>query len=283
LRDASAILEVPTPASQEDIAKAVDLSRKAVEAIEAKSLVLPAEEAKSLYWVQFLSNAWSIRGWSALEAKDLATAESYLRASWQLSQDQISGYQFGRVLEAKGDKTAAAHQYELAHVSSINNSFGGFSSSGYKVDERIAESYKKLTGKEMTATALNRGQYNGSLRAELDKANEVHGLTPTSQLNGEALFSVAYDAGKPAKAHMLQGDKGFVPLAAKLEGHSFQVSLPIGSKARLLREVRVMCSSYGGGCDAYMLLPTALRIPATDITPPDAPKGTKTYQIEVQK
>jgi len=43
-----------------------------------------------------------------------------------------------------------------------------------------------------------------------------------------------------------------------------------------------MCSEYGGGCDAYMLLPTALHIPAPDITPPNAPKGTKTFQIQVQ-
>ena len=280
LRDASAILEASTPASQEDIAKAVGLSRKAVNAIEAESLKLSPDDANSLYWVQFLSSAWSIRGWSALEAKDLVTAESYLRAAWQLSQDKISGYQFGRMLEAKGDKTAAAHQYELAHVSSINNSLGGFTS--FDLEDRIAESYKKLTGKEITTTALNRGFYNGSLRAELDKPNEVHGLTPTSQLNGEALYSVAYEADKPAKALMLQGEKGFMSLSARLEGHSFHILLPAGSKARLLREVRVMCSSYGGGCDAYMLLPSALHIPAKDITPPDAPKGTKTLQIQVQ-
>jgi hypothetical protein len=282
LRDASAILEADPPASQEDIAKAVNLSRKAVDAIEAESLKLSPSDVSSLYWTQFLSNAWSIRGWPALEAKDLVTAETYLRAAWQLSQDQISGYQLGRVLEAKGDKTAAAHQYELAHVSTINNSFGGFNSSGYKVEDRIAESYKKLTGNEMTATALNHGQYNGSLRAELDNELEIRSFTRTSKLTGEVLFSLAYEAGKPSKTYLLQGDAKFTYLGALLEAHKFGVLLPAGSKARLLREVRLMCSEYGGGCDAYMLLPTALHIPAPDITPPNAPKGTKTFQIQVQ-
>ena len=280
LRDATAILEADAPASPEDLAKAADLSRKAVDAIEAKTLVLPKDDAHSLYWTQVLANAWCTLGWVALETKDLPTAENYLRAAWRLSQDQTSGYQLGRLLENKGNNTGAAHQYELAYVSSFSNSFGGFLSSGYQVRDRIAASYKKMTGKELTATALNRGQYNGSLRAELDKNTDIRGFTPTSRLTGEALFTVAYEEGKPVKAHLLQGGKAFAPMASTLEGHRFGVILPTGSKACLLREVRLICSSYGGGCDAYMLLPSSIQIPAREITPPNAPKGAKVIQIE---
>jgi hypothetical protein len=234
-----------------------------------------------------LGHAWSARGWAALEVKDLPAAENYLRAAWQLSQYQMTGYQLGRLLEAKGDKAAAAHLFELASVSNAGEGYsdGTSSSSNYNVRDRIAASYEKLTGKPLTATSLNRGQYNGSLRAELDREIQVHGFTRTSNLNGQGLFTLAYEAGKPVKASLLQGDKGFASMASLLEGHRFGVILPSGSKARLLREIRLICSSYGGGCDAYMLLPTAVQIPAkniqTDITPPNAPKGTKTVQIEL--
>ena len=281
LRDAAAILASDTSPSADDLAKATDIARKGVDAAEAKTLMLPGEDPQSLQWTRLLDYAWTMRGWVALEAKDLDTAESFLRAAWKLSHNQVSGYLLGRLLEAKGEKAAAAHQYELARVGS-SNYLDKTIYSNFNVQDRIAESYQKLTGNPMTATALNHGQYNGSLSAELDKEIEIRSFTRTSKFTGEVLFSVAYEAGKPVKAHLLQGDMRFAYLGGLLDAHKFGVLLPTGSKARLLREVRLICSEYGGGCDAYMLLPTALLMPATDITPPNAPKGTKTVQIQVQ-
>jgi hypothetical protein len=242
---------------------------------------LAEADPHSLYWTQVLADAWSTRGWTALEAKDLTTAESYLRAAWHLEQDKMTGYHLGLVLEAKGDKAAAAHLYELASVSS-GGALGGGTYSGYDLHDKIAASYQKLTGKALTATALNHGQYDGSLRAELDKQTEIHGFTRVSKLNGEAMFTAVYEAGKPVASYQMSGGKQFAPLGATLEGSRFGVVFPIGSKARLLREVRLICSPYGGGCDAYMLLPNAIRIPPKEITPADAPKGTKTVEIDLQ-
>jgi hypothetical protein len=281
VRDAVAILIADSPASVDDLAKAADLANKGVDMVEAKTLTLPEDDPQSFYWIQALPNVWYVRGWVALEAGDLATAENFLHAAWKLNREQMSGYQWGRVLEAKGEKAAAAHQYELARIAA-SNYFDSTFFAGYHLEERIAKSYLKLTGKPLTATPLNNSQYNGSLLAELDKETTFKGFIPTSKITGEAYFSVAYEAGKPAKARLLQGDKKFAPLAAALEAHKFGVLLPAGSKARLLREIRLTCSEYGGGCDAYLLLPSAIQIPAKEITPPNAPKGTKTVQIEVQ-
>ncbi|MGD0729825.1 MAG: DUF3857 and transglutaminase domain-containing protein [Terracidiphilus sp.] len=282
LRESDSILETSTPTGGHDLEVAIDMSRKALDKIEAKTLTVPPDDAQSLYWTQLLSNAWCTVGWSALEAKDLPTAENYLRAAWQLSQDRICGYQFGRLLEASGQKAAAAHQYELAHVASSEHSFGGFVRSTYKVDDRILESYKKLTGRELTSTPLNHGQYNGSLRAELDKDTEIRAYTKSSRLTGNALYAVAYEEGKPVKAYFLQGDKGFAPMTTTLESHRFPITMPKGSKARILREVRLICAPYGG-CDAYMLLPATIQIPARngllDVSPPPPPPGTKVIHI----
>jgi hypothetical protein len=282
LRDAAAILQADTAPAPEEIAKTLELCRKTVNEFEAKSLTLPIEDARSLYWARMLGYSWGELGWAALETGDLHTAENYVRAAWHLSQDQTAGYLYGRVLEAKGDKIAAAHQYELASAASFGDSFGGGSYSGYKTHDRILDSYMKLTGKSLAPGPLNHGKYNGSLRAELDRETDIRGFTPTSKVTGQALFTVAYEEGKPVKAEFLEGDKVVAPMAAILEGHRFAVTLPTGSKARLLREVKLVCSSYGGGCDAYMLLPSAVQVPPRDITPANAPKGTKTIQIEVQ-
>jgi hypothetical protein len=213
-----------------------------------------------------LDNAWSTLGWAALESKDLPTAETYLRASWQNTQDQMTGFQLARLLEAKGEKAAAAHMLELAYVTGVSGELAEHEAVSYNLTDRIAEAYRKLTGKPLNATPLNHGQYNGSLRAELDKDIEIHGYTKASKLTGEALFAVTYEEGKPVKARFFNGDKAFAPMATVLEGHRIPVSLPQGSKARLLREVRLICAPYGG-CDAYMLLPSNIQIPV-----PVAPK-----------
>ena len=171
----------------------------------------------------------------------------------------------------------------MAHITTVGNSYGGFLYSDHKVDDRIAESYRKVAGKEMNATPLNHGEYNGSLSAELDKEIEFRQLLDSSKLTGKALFELAFETGKPVKAYSLQGDKGFDAMVPVLQKHSFPAVLPGDSKARLLREVRVVCSPYAG-CDAYILLPTAFQIPARTIVTEGAPgsAGTKTVEIEVQ-
>ena len=282
LRDAAAILVTDPPPNAEDLTKAMDLMRKGVDAAEAKTLTLPGEDPNSLQWAILFDYAWAMRGWVALKTGDLATAESSLRAAWKLNHSQVSGYLLGQLLEAKGEKAAAAHQYEFAKLGSSNYLDQAIYSS-FNVQDRIAESYQKLTGKPMTATSLNQGKYNGSLLAELDKETTFRSFTPTSKFTGEVFFTLAYEADKPAKAHLIEGDKKFASLAATLEARKLGGLMPASSKARLLREVRLMCSEYGGGCDAYLLSPWAIHIPGDTIYGKAiqvAPQGSKTIQVK---
>jgi hypothetical protein len=284
-RDAVAILEANPAPNADELAKAVQLSRKAVEDIESTTSKLTANDPNSLYWGQALAYAWCARGWAAFEVHDLSTAASYLRAAWRLGQDRLSGFQLARLLDAQGKKTEAAHQYELANATHVQNPLGGFLATGYDLDDRLAAGYKATTGKDLKVTALNHGQYEGSLRAELDKETEVHQLTHTSKLTGAGLYAVAFESGKPAKATMLHGDKGFETMTASLQSHVFPAALPEGSKAKLLREVRVVCTPWAG-CDAYILLPTSIEMPSINlraIQAQGAAKGTKMVQIQVQQ
>jgi hypothetical protein len=85
---------------------------------------------------------------------------------------------------------------------------------------------------------------------------------------------------------LLSGDKGFDALAPLLQAHGFQPVFPKGSKATLLREVRVVCSPWSG-CDAYLMLPGSVRMPsqqikikAIQVPLSNAPKGSKTIEIK---
>ncbi|MGD0830395.1 MAG: DUF3857 and transglutaminase domain-containing protein, partial [Terracidiphilus sp.] len=280
LREAAAILQTDPAPDSEELAKALALCRKTVEEFEAKSLTLPADDARSLQWAEMLGNAWSELGWAALESRDLPTAENYLGAAWHLNHDMTIGYLYGKLLEAKGKKPEAAHQYEMASVAYGGNWFVEGPYSGFYVRDHIRDSYRMLTGKPLNASALNHGGYNGSLRAELDKETDFRGYTATSKITGEALFTLAYEPDKPMKARFLQGDKVIAPMSAVLEGRRFGGNvLPVGSKARLVREVRVVCSEYGGGCDVHLLQSTALQIPATSAVTDNAPKSPKPIQF----
>ena len=74
-------------------------------------------------------------------------------------------------------------------------------------------------------------------------------------------------------------------MTAPLQSHSFPATLPEGSKAKLLREVRVVCTPWAG-CDAYILLPASIEMPSVNIRAipvQGLPKGAKTVQIRVQQ
>ncbi len=151
----------------------------------------------SLSWARVLGAAWTCTGWADIEAKELGAAEIYLRPAWRLSQNPISGYQLARVLEAEGKKAEAAHLYELASVAEADNLVVDALPTGEDLKSQIAAGYKRVAGKELTATSLNHGRYNGSLHAELDKQEEIHQLLHTTKLTGSALYVAAFESGKP--------------------------------------------------------------------------------------
>jgi len=270
LGSAGVILATENTASSADLSKALDLSRKAVDAIEAKTLTLPLEDGQSLYWTEVLSAAWGMLGRAALDCKDLATAEDYLRAAWRLSEDRMAGYQLGRLLAAKGDKEAAAHIWELALITNGGESLGGRLYNDSDVRDQIDEAYKKLTGKPQSASALNNGQYNGSLRAELDRQTDFRGWVHSSKLSGQGLFILANEPDKPAKAHLLSGDSVMEKMIGTLDTQKLAVVFPKGSKARMLREIRLICTPYAG-CDAYIFLPRSAQVSAQGAINPKVP------------
>jgi hypothetical protein len=242
---------------------------------------LPIEDAHSLYWSQLLSLAWATKGRAALESHDLPTAETYLRAAWHLDQERHTGYQLGRLLEVKGDKAAAAHQYLLCRSATIINPLN-MDAGASDVDQKLSKSYRRLAGKDIDAPSvrLPGGKYTNSPRAELDRETDLRHITQSSKLTGSALFSLSFEPGKSTDVRFLGGDASFKNMTAAVKSFVFHPSFPTGSKARILREMRLVCTPYAG-CDGYMMLPTSIEFPPVDITPSNSPKGAKVVRLEV--
>lgn len=281
------ILAAEPPPSPVDLTRAVSLATQSLHAIEVRTAAIDISDVHAIYSARPLAGVWCIRGWAALEVHDLRTAEAYLRATWRLSQDRLTGYLLGRLLVAEGKKQEAAHQFQLANVASQQNPFGsGFDN--YDPGPRIAAAYQNLTGHEIQSSELNHGAYDGSLQSQLDAMEQIRPLVHSTRLTGSALFALAFEEGKPTQVVFLEGDKYFRALESALRAHRFTSQLPSGSKARLLREVRVICSPWAG-CDAYLLGISSLQMPSSAtrqriirVFPPNAPKGSKTVEIQLQ-
>jgi Domain of Unknown Function with PDB structure (DUF3857)/Transglutaminase-like superfamily len=282
LNDVAAVLDVTPPPGTRDVLSAEDQCRKVVTGAETKSTQLAVDDPNSLYWAQVLAEAWTCMGWAELEARETGAAESYLRPAWKVSQSRLSGYELGRVLVSQGKKAEASHLFVLANVSGVKAPPGISQFSTDVTEHHLAADYKTLTGKDLTATALNRGEYTGSLQAELDRELELRQLVKTTRLTGSGYYAVAFEEGKPAKAAFLGGDKDFASLVPLLEAHTYPAQLPTGSKARLLREVKVICTPYAG-CDGNFVLPNAIELPSRkiviNVSPPNAPPGKKTVRV----
>jgi hypothetical protein len=272
LREFAAVLDAGSAPSAQGAKDAAVPANKAIETIETKSATLAVGDVQSLYAGVQLANAWCMRGWQELNKSNLSAAENDLRAAWKLGADRQSGYLLGRLLEAKGEKAAAVHQYELAHIASVSPRFVLVDDTG--LDAKIAAAYKKLTSKDFSDSALNRNRYEGSLLSEFDKLHEIKPIFRATKLTGIGYYSLAFETGKPVKAVFLGGDKGMERLTPQLEAYRFGVQLPTGSKARLLRELRAVCTPYAG-CDAYMISP------ASPETPPIKINGTRVISLPI--
>jgi len=284
IHTATPALEANPPASTTDISAAVGECRTMMTDTDATSTTLSADNANSLYWTQVQMAAWTCVGWTELENKAAGTAAIFLEPVWKLSQSQLSGYLLGQALEQKGDKKAAAHLYELASVSGVDLAFDSPIAFNGELRRRIAESYKRLTGKELTATPLNQGQYKGSLRAELDKGLEIHPLVNATNLNGTAYFLLVSEAGQPLKVRLISGDSSLSALLHIISLRVPATAVPTGSKARVFREFQVICTQWAG-CDGNFFVPNKVQFPMGqgkfDVSGPTDPAGTHTVEIKL--
>lgn len=284
--EARRILSSDPPPAPADVEHAVALATQSLQSIEARTATVDITDAHSLYSAPPLAGVWCIRGWAALKVHDLPTAAAYLHATWLLSQDRLTGYLLGQLLAAEGKKLEAARQLELANIAPQQNPFGpGFNN--YDAGPRIASAYHDLTGHEIHSGDLNHGAYDGSLQSELDAMQEIRPLVRSTKLTGSALFALAFEQGKPTQVIFLEGDKYFRGLESALKAHHFPSQLPSGSKARLLREVRVICSPWAG-CDAYLIGISSLQMPGSvihlrpiQLPTPSVPTGSKVVEIPV--
>jgi len=124
------------------------------------------------------------------------------------------------------------------------------------------------------------GNYNASTRQELDKENEFRQIARTSKVTGAALFTLSFEPGKPTQVHFLGGDTPIKIFEPALKSANYHPVFPAGSKARILREMRLVCTPYAG-CDGYMKLPSSVEMPSIEMRTTTVQKNGREVTIQL--
>ncbi len=182
---------------------------------------------------------WDTAGWVDFKSGNLSRAEAYVHAAWVMEQNGEVGEHLVEIYEKQGRAKDAAHLCELVNVATADKVILG----------RIASKYRKLTGKEMATPGaisikrLPNGEWPVTPMDELMRLRTVtlgkeHGTASSATLD------VVFTAGKPPKVIFRSGDAEMKALIPRIEQAKFQVMIPDGSHATLLREATAVCSKY---------------------------------------
>jgi tetratricopeptide (TPR) repeat protein/transglutaminase-like putative cysteine protease len=251
--------------SMADAGVELDLAKhcieKALEEVDRRSSATTNDGQSRLTLTRTYSFLWDSAGWVYLKAGDLPRAESYVRASWLLSQQGIVGEHLGEIYEKLGKTKEAAHAYELAYAAMGASSppmivgpvSGRVTGANQDAQEQAKAHYQKLTGKPINIRSMDRlpnGKWPVSPEVELSEMREAK-LGPEPGPNDSADFELKFAAGEPTVATYLSGNAEMKSMKKRLEAAKFKVEIPVGSKAIIYRRATVHCSKWSP-CSAVL-------------------------------
>jgi tetratricopeptide (TPR) repeat protein len=251
--------------------QAKEFAEKAVADMDASSVqaVQTNDDNLSLILCTEFSAAWDTLGWVYFQMGDLKRAEGYLTAAWSLGQNAVSGDHLGQTLAKLEKKKKAAHIYELAlQASSVRTTKWGVNmqdppSVYQERHSQLLAHYEKLTGRRappmISIDRLPNGQWTKTPADELRDARHAV-VSKTSEVAGEAEFAVVFAPGKVESVTYRGGDDQLKPITEKVKAASFLMAFPSGSGAKIVRHVKVTCTS-SSGCNAEMLPPGLVTFP----------------------
>ncbi len=200
-------------------------SIKEVEGISRKADIANVQKAE-LRVSSNLSADWDTIGWIYFKMGDLARAENYIKAAWQLSQDGVVGDHLGQIYEKERKLPDALHTYNLALEASP----------GLEATRSRVSGLSKIHPSEKIMSA---GE-------ELRQMRTFKLPTITKETASADFYVLLGAGGKIEKSSFAQGSDLLRNAADSLEKIPIQTMFPTGSEVRILRKATVSCSPYTG-------------------------------------
>ncbi len=226
-----------------DLDRAQQYAESAVSAIAAASRNLDVDnaDARALAIVGSLAAYWDTLGWVAFAKGDLAAAEKYVGAAWQLSQHAEVGDHLGQIYEKLGRGDAAVRTYAQA-LSAI------------RPDPQVREHLARAAGAGANLESL--------IAAHRDELAQIRTLTLDTRgpAGKHADFLVLFSQPSAVAAvKFVGGDEELRPRGADLQKLTPPKMFPDANAAKLLRRGTLACPADGGRCTFTMLLPEDAR------------------------
>ena len=230
------------------LAEALDDSEQAVRAEEANSAKIHLADLSDddLQSTRTIAAYWDTLGWVHFRLGHLDQAEQYLRAAWNLSQIAVAADHLGQVFEKKQRRADAIHMYRLAIRA---NTAIGPSADSKELQARL--SHLVPGAENSTGMDLHRGDPTGD---ELSQMRSVK-LPRFFQGSANADFFLLFGPGaKLEDVKFVKGSEKLQDAGKYIRTAVFPLTYPEGSKAHVIRQGVLSCSSFTG-CSLVLYTP----------------------------
>jgi len=189
--------------------------------------------------VDSMSAYWDTLGFVYMKKDDLARAEKYVSAGWELGQKGECGQHLGEIYLQQGDQQRAIRQFArslAAHKppAGLRKKLADLVGAG-EVDRLVAAAGKELI--EMRTVEIE----------------------PQRKEDGKAEFLLTLSSTSAAEAKFLSGTAGLRAYEEHLKKAKFPFRTPDDQPIRIIRRGELTCSSAEGKCRLVLELPRNVR------------------------
>ncbi len=226
-------------------------ARRAVELLETASSQSTVGEANSSAFqrTNVLVATWDTLGWIFFLEGKPSEAEPYLAAAWFNEPNLVVGDHLAQVQEALGKNSEALKLEELA-----------MATDGAAKQTEVMASVKQRAERLRSSGAKSPG---GDARAALQRMRTFAVKRPPD-LKGWGTFRVQLASSGVRESNLVQGSPTLRPMTAELNGLEIGHAVPSGSKARLVRDGVLSCSSGATTCDFVLMPQSSLQAEAVE-------------------
>jgi tetratricopeptide (TPR) repeat protein len=186
---------------------------------------------------------WDTLGWVHFQKGDVALAEKYINAAWQIGQHSEVGYHLGQIMEKKGKRDEAMHTYALA-------------ARAERLVPEAGESLARLAGKTRGEELLKQADNESRDSRTIKLGPVLKGVKGPVQ----AHFFVVLIPGpgrvaQVAEVKFIRGDEKLRPFGNVLKGGNYGFTFPDETATKVIRRGTLFCQGANGECSFIMMSP----------------------------
>jgi tetratricopeptide (TPR) repeat protein len=226
--------------------RAQQYAESAVSATAAalRNISLDRLTQQELPLVRDLAAYWDTLGWVHFAEGDLAKAEKYVAAAWDIGHSGEVGDHLGQIYEKRGEKDRALRTYAL-------------SMNGLRPLPETRGRLASLTGGDAKADAAV-ARYKDELQhlstIDLGKAAQTGNADFFILLSGGA-----GSAASVAAVKFVSGDEKLKSYTEALRSADYHLTFPDDTPVKILRRGTLSCSITTGKCEFSLMLPDDVR------------------------